>query len=334
MREPPSARLLDDGRRLHLRHGPIDLVIEARGRSDAVRDAYAAASRRFASVLPELCDELPAIRRPARPGEPGPGGPVARRMHAAVLPFAAATFITPMAAVAGAVADEILAAMAAAAALDRASVNNGGDIALYLAPGEALTIGMVERPDAAALAGRPSLFGRATLRAEDGIGGIATSGRHGRSFSCGIADAVTVLARTAAAADAAATVVANAVDLDHPGIVRVPAASLQTDSDLGQRLVTRDVPALRPGEIEAALASGLALAEALVAWGLIAGAALHLQGRTTVAGPGAGTLSQGERAGVRGVTSPDNAQPSPQPSPARERVPRRASRACPESRAA
>ena len=65
--------------------------------------------------------------------------------------------------------------------------------------------------------------------------GIATSGWRGRSFSLGIADAVTVLADRAAAADAAATIIANAVDLPgHPAIVRVPACELAPDSDLGR----------------------------------------------------------------------------------------------------
>jgi ApbE superfamily uncharacterized protein (UPF0280 family) len=207
-----------------------------------------------------------------------------------------------MAAVAGAVADAVLAAMLAGAAaeadasgrargplthapLSRAYVNNGGDIALFLAPGERFAIGMVDRPDLA-----PSmLFGRTVLTAEDGVGGIATSGWRGRSFSLGIADAVTVLAKDAAAADAAATVVANAVDLaGHPAIVRVPARDLQPDSDLGDRLVTRGVGALTAAEVETALAAGAAVAEGLARRGLIAGAALHLAGETRVVGAPAG----------------------------------------------
>ena len=137
---------------------------------------------------------------------------MARRMVAAVMPYATQCFITPMAAVAGAVAEEILAAMLSVADLARAYVNDGGDIALHLSAGENFVVGMVERPD------RPSLFGTTTLNASDAVRGIATSGWRGRSFSLGIADAVTVLADSAAAADAAATIIANAVDLPgHPG---------------------------------------------------------------------------------------------------------------------
>ena len=200
-------------------------------------------------------------------------------MHAAVAPFAAKTFITPMAAVAGAVAEEILDAMTGAADLDRAYVNNGGDIALHLAPATSFRIGMVGRLD------RPDLFGNVELAATDPVRGIATSGCRGRSFSLGIADAVTVLAGTAAAADAAATIIANAVDLPgHPDIVRVPASTLQPDSDLGERLVTRFVAPLSRREIGTALHAGSVCGEDLLRRGLILGAALHLGGITQVVG--------------------------------------------------
>src|SRR6185295_4152409 len=168
-------------------------------------------------------------------------------------------FITPMAAVAGAVAEEILGAMTAKQ-LDRAYVNNGGDIALHLASGEQFTVGLVDRPD------RPGLMKTSVIDFDDPARGIATSGRHGRSFSLGIADAVTVLARTAAQADAAATIIANAVDLPgHPAVLRCPAHDLQPDSDLGARLVTRDVGALRAWEIASALDAGADQARRLLA---------------------------------------------------------------------
>jgi len=200
-------------------------------------------------------------------------------MHAAVAPYAADCFITPMAAVAGSVAEEILGAMLAAAPLDRAYVNNGGDIALHLTGREQFTVGLMDRPDA------QGVMQTMTVDADDPIRGIATSGRHGRSFSLGIADAVTVLARTAARADAAATIIANAVDLPgHPAILRMPANEMQHDSDLGDRLVTREIGALTEQEIEAALESGARRAQQLLAAGLIEGAALRLLGETVVVG--------------------------------------------------
>jgi ApbE superfamily uncharacterized protein (UPF0280 family) len=283
----PQIRLLADGRRLHLQDGPIDLIVEACGSETEVGAAYDAAARRFTGLLDELCSELPALRQAADPARCLLQGVIARRMHAAVAPFAAEHFITPMAAVAGAVAEEVLGAMLREARLDRAYVNNGGDIALHLADGEQFTVGLMDRPDAS------GLLRTMTIDAGDPTRGVATSGRHGRSFSLGIADAVTVLARTASQADAAATIIANAVDLPgHPAIVRCPANDLQPDSDLGARLVTRDVGQLSDNEITVALAAGAACARKLLVAGLIDGAALRLQGETVVVGTGQTRKSQ------------------------------------------
>lgn len=279
MTRRPQIALLADGKRLHLQDGPIDLIVEASGCEVDVRAAYDAAARRFTGLLDELCAELTELRRAADPARTDLKGVIARRMYAAVAPFASDCFITPMAAVAGSVAEEILRAMLAVAPLDRAYVNNGGDIALHLAGGEQFTVGLLDRPDAA------GVMRAMTIDADDTIRGLATSGRHGRSFSLGIADAVTVLARTASQADAAATVIANAVDLPgHPAILRTPADALQPDSDLGDRLVTRDVGALTESEIEAALEAGGRRARQLLAAGLIEGAALRLLGETIVVG--------------------------------------------------
>lgn len=274
------AALLPGGR-LHLQHGPIDAIVEAWGEPAERRAAHAQAAAAFPSILPALCGELPLLRRPLP--APVPEGPVARRMHAACIPFAD-RFITPMAAVAGAVADHLLAALCEGRRLDRALVNDGGDIAIRLAPGASFRCGIV-----ADLAS-PGLDAIATISSADGIGGIATSGwrckgRGGRSFSFGIADAVTVLAADAAAADAAATVIANAVDLPgHPAIARRPASEIDPDSDLGDRLVTWEVGPLARHEIADALARGSEVADALRARGLIRAAILHLAGERAVVG--------------------------------------------------
>lgn len=277
MRQPAQIRFLPDRKRLHMSDGPIDLIVEAFGDPGQVRAAYRVAGDRFVTVLDELCSELPLLRQPMKPGSTLPAGVVARRMAQAVAPYAQRCFITPMAAVAGSVAEEILNTMTAAADLSRAYINNGGDIAFHLTPGERLVAGMIERPD------RPSLIGTATLHHGQPARGIATSGWRGRSFSLGIADAVTVLATTASRADAAATVIANAVDLpQHPGIVREAARNLAPDSDLGDIPVTRDVPELRATEIEQAIAAGVQVANELLAANLIISAALCLQGYVCV----------------------------------------------------
>jgi len=350
----PQAHWLEDGRRLHLNHGPIDLIVEAFGEEDERCAAYAQAVARFETILTELVAELPRLRMPARssvsapdaspqgggksnvkifsasamqyphprllpsrgrgmPASParspstesdrdnvaaespsplrggvrGGGndlaassnlvGSTARRMEAAVAPMAEDAFITPMAAVAGAVADEVLAAMIAGRHLERAYVNNGGDSALHLEAGQSMRL---------AIAGTGhGLADRITIHARDRVRGVATSGWRGRSFSLGIADAVTVLARTGAEADAAATIVANAVDLPgHPAVMRQPAHDLAPDSDLGGRPVTTGVGGLSSAEIAEALERGFGVAEDLRRRGLIEAAALFLAGQSRICG--------------------------------------------------
>lgn len=260
---------------LHLQHGPIDLICRAWGTPAAIAAAYAAAEAAFPAILPALCAELPLLRTPLPAA--CPSGPVARAMHQACAPFAAG-FITPMAAVAGAVADAVLTVMRAAAPLDRAFVNNGGDIAFHVTQGHPLRCGLVAELAA------PALDGVFVLAAAAPSRGLATSGRAckgqgGRSFSFGIADAVTILARTAAMADAAASIVGNAVTLDSPAIERHPASDIDPDSDLGPRPVTWHVGALTEHEIATALDAGHRMADGLRREGLIDGAVLALRGR-------------------------------------------------------
>jgi len=274
MNQPSAARLRDG--RLHLQHGPIDLIIEAFGDRQEVEAAYAQAFARFGDVLPVLVAELPVLRRPVGDAHPLLQGPVARRMAKAAWPHRAG-YITPMAAVAGAVADEILAAMKRGRTLDKAYVNNGGDIAFHLAQGQELRAGIFV----------DALHGAARLTHDRPVRGIATSGWGGRSFSLGIADAVTVLARDAAAADAAATIVANAVDADHHLIVRQAASLLDPDSDLGNLQVTTAVGRLPQSVVDEALDRGAEEARRLQRLGLIEAAALSLKGTWRVEGAGA-----------------------------------------------
>jgi ApbE superfamily uncharacterized protein (UPF0280 family) len=271
------AVLLPGGRRLHLQHGPIDLIIEAFGAAAQVQAAYVQAADVFAPLLEGLVAELPALRQAVTMPAAAVTGPVAQRMLTAVAPHLPA-FITPMAAVAGAVADHVLHAMLEGRRLTRAYVNNGGDIALYLAPGARFTAGIIGEVAA------PAIVATATIDHASDVRGIATSGQGGRSFSLGIADAVTVLARDAATADAAATLIANAVNIDSPAVRRVPARMIDPDSDLGERPVTVGVGPLSPAEVAAALASGVAAAEAMHARGLITAAFLSLRGESRCVG--------------------------------------------------
>ena len=265
----PQASILS-GDRLHLSHGPIDLIIGSDGaRSVAFRAAFA----RFESVLDELAAELPLLRQPV---ERRPEGKIARRMYRAALPYADGV-TTPMIAVAGAVAQEILAAMTEATALTRAYVNNGGDIALHLTGAATFRVAIAS-PDNGNL-------GVVDIGSTDAIRGIATSGQRGRSLSLGIADAVTVLARSASMADAAATQLGNAVDLqDNASITRAPANVVRDDSDLGSTTVVTHVGRLAQSDVARALCAGETAANALRQACLIDGAALFLQGQNAVVG--------------------------------------------------
>ena len=274
----PQRNPLPDGR-MHFSHGPIDLVIQADGKSDAIALAHERAWRRFQSVLTELVAELDELRRPIADAS-GLRSAVAKRMWKACYPFRAG-YITPMAAVAGSVAQEIIACYAWPG-IARAAVNNGGDIALHLDPGQSYRIGICADVNAAtdaALCGMLSPDGEIEIDAAMPVRGIATSGWCGRSFSLGIADSVTVLAASAAQADAAATVIANAVNVQDARIRRVAASALKDDTDLGDLPVTVDVPSLESGLVARALRSGRRRAGELRELGLIWNAVLVCQGQ-------------------------------------------------------
>ena len=263
------------GDRLHLHHGPIDIILKAWGSGDEVALAHEQAARRFSTILDELVAELELLRQPLGETHPLLHGTTARRMAEAAAPFAE-RFVTPMAAVAGSVADEVMAALIKDRALSKAYVNNGGDIALFLAAGQNLKAGIVDNQH------RPHLDADVAISSDMPVRGLATSGWRGRSMSLGIADAVTVLARDAATADVAATLIANAVDVDHPAVHKQPASSLRDDTDLGDRLVTVEVGDLPESAIVSSMNAGVTLAKEFRARGLIHSAYVALQNRRRI----------------------------------------------------
>ena len=281
---------LSDGR-WHFQHGPIDIVLQLDGDEAACQRALQSAWLRFENILPELVGELPLLRTPVSQLDAHSlQGVVARRMWQAAQDMAWATsdgFVTPMAAVAGAVAQELMCVLSQPG-VSRAYVNNGGDIALHLQPGQAWRVGLVSNLSAALASDVQSELisdGEFLVSQDMPVRGVATSGWGGRSFSLGVADSVTVLAKTAAQADVAATLIANSINTDHAGIVRRPANSLHDDSDLGERLVTVDVPRLPPALVEAALQLGLDCALAMQARDQLHAAFLCCQGQVALAQP-------------------------------------------------
>jgi len=290
MRMHAQRRLLDDGR-WHFQHGPIDIVLQLAGEPQACADAIEKSWQRFECLLPELVSELFYLRQAVSALEDHVfTHHVAQRMHRAAAQAAFAShdgFVTPMVAVAGSVAQELLPYLTQAG-VDKAYVNNGGDIALHLQAGESWRIGMVSDM-AQALRNWQThelmVDGAFVIDADMPVRGIATSGWQGRSFSLGIADSVTVLAATAAQADVAATLIANAVNIEDPRIQRRRADSLRDDTDLGARLVTVDVPPLHAQQLQQALELGLDCAYDMQSRGSIHAAFLSCQGHAVVVEP-------------------------------------------------
>ena len=268
--------------RLHLQHGPIDIIAHVDAPEEVRKRLYTSASNRFSTVLVELVTEMDLLKQPWSADLPDSKGGIAQKMCFAVR--GSDIFVTPMAAVAGAVADEVLEAMLNEAKntdpcleeIQRMYVNNGGDIAFWLNAGESFSIGVVDNP------GIPELNARVSLAYESPVRGIATSGWRGRSQSLGIADAVTVLAGSAAIADAAATLIANDVNVDYPGILKRPASEVKDESDLGMLPVTVDVPPLPVDQISEALKRGAQTAGNFIRTGKIEAAYLSLQKQTLV----------------------------------------------------
>lgn len=278
----PTLHELSHGRR-HFQHGPIDIIAYAEGDPASVAQAHESAWQRFGQILPELVQELAELRQPVR-GTGGLKGPIARSMwqacKACLIDSDADAFLTPMAAVAGSVAQD-LSACYQVSGIRRAWVNNGGDIALHLTEDTAVSVGLFA--DLARLDEQQLITGVQTdavfeVKYGMGISGVATSGWRGRSFSLGVADSVTVFAASASQADAAATMIANAVNVADARIVREPANALKDDSDLGQQLVTVAVPELSEDEIHEALEAGVKKARTLKQNGLICASVLSCQG--------------------------------------------------------
>ena len=178
------------------------------------------------------------------PVAPGPDAPEsARRMARA----ADAVGVGPMAAVAG-----TMAQLAAEAALEKDAgetiVENGGDA--YIVCDRTVVVGLY--------AGQSPLADRLALAIEPGRTPIAvcsSSGRMGHSLSLGDCDLATVVARSAALADAAATKAANMVvtadDVDRTlehicaidgidGVLLVKGERIGLAGDLPELVANRD----------------------------------------------------------------------------------------------
>ncbi len=262
-------RTLDDGR-VFVDYGPASMVITARREGEPLSQLAAAAFPLIRDSLAEIAAELPVLRQyPCRGDFSGLTG-LPLVMAEAVLATGEPT-LTPMAAVAGTVADAVADWLFARGA-DVVAVNNGGDVALRLGPGQSIRMGIL-----------PDLAGSVTevveIRAEDGIGGVCTSGLGGRSLTRGVASGVTVFSTRCALADACATHIANCSYVDSPRVHTCRAGELEPESDIAELTVVRSVDLLTEEEIALSLSRVRAEAERQRQRGSLLLAAADVQGR-------------------------------------------------------
>ena len=234
--------IMEEDNRLFLQHGPINIVLEAFG--DDKKLAYWNAKKYFETLLDQLVLDLALLKKEVVFNRKF-NNKISQSMQDATERFTP-SFITPMAAVAGSIADNILRVVVNGTNLEKAYVNNGGDVSFYLNENQTMK---------SSLSAIPNMV--AEIKYKDKSRGIATSGWRGKSFSRGIADSVTVLADNAAVADAAATMIGNSVDIyNHPKIKKKPANKIYEDSDLNDLLITVQVGNLTKVEIKEALKNG------------------------------------------------------------------------------
>jgi len=268
MDEAGTIQVLDGGRIL-AELGPMSLVIQGHiGQVPQIADCIKAAKESF-SYLRRIAFFKEELRKPAYILNHQMADPLVRSMRDAVA-IVASHELTPMAAVAGTIS-EYVAHFLASRGLSRVIVNNGGDIAIILTPGNHVRVGVLQ--------GSTAFKHCPVLRLDPTYTswGIATSGLGGRSLTTGVATSVTVLAKQASIADAAATLVANASFVEHQGVTQVPGITLDPHTDIPDKMVTL-CARLPVSKREEAVERALAKAAALLRAGIILGAYVNVQG--------------------------------------------------------
>jgi len=258
--------------KLMVDYGPISMVIEAYRNGKPLDEAIRAGGQIAVLKLQELTGVLEIAKTPVSLLESQKDyPPVLLRMIEAVKATGEPD-ATPMAAVAGTIADEVLYTLVNYGAT-RAVVNNGGDIAIHVGAEKSVRVGVISDFST----GRVSHC--LELNKQHQVGGIATSGMGGRSFTKGIASAVVVLAETAARADACATMLANAVNADHPEIIRTRAELIDPQTDIKGQQVTLRVGKIDDYTIDRALQSGQLKFYQYLERGLLRGVIMSVQDR-------------------------------------------------------
>lgn len=252
-------------------YGPMRMFITVMEKGKSIISLAKEGAHVAIQILEDLANFLPVIKiksQKLKIEETFPN--VVRRMIEATQRIGEPD-LTPLAAVAG-TASDMVADFISRRGGTKVIVDNGGDIAIRLTEGEVAKVGIKTEIEAK----QPAYV--LLIDSTMGIGGVATSGLGGRSFTKGIASAVTVLAEKGSMADVAATVVGNFANVDDPNITRALAEKLYPDTDIAGEWVTTRVGELSQEKIEQALNNGLSKANLIYQKGLIQGALIALQG--------------------------------------------------------
>lgn len=249
--------------------GPMRLVIRAWSKTQPQLQMARQAGEKSISYLEQIARCRRQLSRPLAEIVNWPEDHLAVEMITSVITVGDDD-LTPMAAVAGTIADAVADWLFERNAT-RVIVENGGDIAIRLAEGETAAVGV-----------RPQVNSRhishvIRLDAGQRSWGVTTSGVGGRSLTRGIASAVTVVAAKASVADAAATAIGNACFVEDSGIVQMPAESIDPNTDLAGILVTATVGELSPEKVLQAIESARRKAALLAQRKIIFGTFIALQ---------------------------------------------------------
>jgi hypothetical protein len=263
-------RLLAPGK-VYVDHGPVQMTISAERHGKFLTREVEQAGSLVPEILKSLAVVLPLAKEPWPKIKGVDSLPKVLRLMTEAVSSTGERNLTPMAAVAGAFAD-LVADFLLSRKATKVIVNNGGDIAIRLKDKETAEVGIAPK------VGAQTVTHRLTLKPEDKVGGVATSGLGGRSFTLGIADAVVVAAKSAVLADACATLVANYTNAEVSSIERCLAREIDPNTDIPDLMVTVKVGSLPKRAVQEAISRGLAKTIELVKAGLIYGSIVFVAG--------------------------------------------------------
>lgn len=255
---------------MFLEIGPASLVIQGTKSGSPWQCEEKRVVEKVKLIMAQIADLLPVLKQRAYRITNTRYMPYVPKMMVEAVKSVDESTLTPMAAVAGAVADA-LKEFLNHEGIETLSVNNGGDISVFNSTDRTLTIDIGDIRNSKGPQRMLSVRGLTDY-------GVATSGLGGRSLTLGLADTVTVVAPTAALADAAATFVCNHTNTMSDKVRRIRAVEVDPLTDIPDEMVTIQVNQLTREDRNKALQNGLTVASNLQKSRLIYGSVIVLQG--------------------------------------------------------